>query len=61
MTTKTYIKVMSRILAMYLMLLPISCIGIKEPSKGVIAAGGVSAIYLIICCVADGNREGESD
>ena len=61
MTTKTYIKLMSRILAMYLMILPISMIGIERPQKGVIAAGVVSAMYLIICCVADRNREEASD
>lgn len=56
-----YLKIMSRILAAYLFLLPISMIGIERPSKAIIVVGAVSFFYLITCSVADGNREDESD
>lgn len=59
METKAYIKLMSRIAAIYLILLPISCIGIKVPSKGSIVAGVAALSYLIVCYVAD--REDTSD
>ena len=61
MKTKVFVKLMSRILAVYLMLLPISCIGIKAPSKGAIVAGTVSLLYLIVCYAADGRKEKNAD
>ena len=59
MKTKTFAKLMSRIAAIYLMLLPVSCIGIKAPSKGAIAAGTVALLYLIVCYAADGRTKSD--
>lgn len=56
---KMFTKLMSRILAVYLMLLPISCIGIKAPSKVSIVAGTVSLLYLIVCYAADGRTKSD--
>lgn len=59
MKAKEFAKLMSRIAAVYLMLLPISCIGIKAPSKGAIAAGTVALLYLIVCYAADGRTKSD--
>lgn len=61
MKAKEFAKLMSRISAIYMILLPVSCIGIKAPSKGAIVAGTVSLLYLIVCYAADGSREDTSD
>jgi hypothetical protein len=58
---KMYLKIMSRVLATYLFLLPISKIGIAEPSKATIVAGMVSLFYLIVCGIADGIDKNSAD
>lgn len=56
-----YLKIMSRILAAYLFLLPISMIGIEHPSKAIIVVGAVSLFYLIVCGIADARTEKGAD
>ena len=58
---KMYLKLMTRVLAVYLFLLPISKIGIAEPSKATIVAGAVSLFYLIVCGIADGIDKNSAD
>ena len=58
---KMYLKLMTRVLAVYLFLLPISKIGIAEPSKPTIVAGAVSLFYLIVCGIADGIDKNSAD
>ena len=58
---KMYLKIMTRVLATYLFLLPISKIGIAEPSKATIVAGMVSLFYLIVCGIADGRNKKGAD
>ena len=58
---KMYLKLMTRVLAVYLFLLPISKIGIAEQSKATIVAGMVSLFYLIVCGIADGRNKKGTD
>lgn len=58
---KMYLKIMTRVLAVYLFLLPISKVGIAAPSKVNIVAGAVSLFYLIVCGIADGRTEKDAD
>ena len=56
-----YLKIMTRVLATYLFLLPISKVGIAAPSKATIVAGMVSLFYLIVCGIADARNEKGAD